>query len=80
MTKIDLSGVIPPVTTPFDEHGEIEYKSVKTQIDWLVDCGVSGIAVGGSTGEGHTLEADEFRTLINVAFFSPAGSKIKAAS
>ena len=41
MTKINLSGVIPPVTTPFDEHGEIEYTSVKAQIDWLINCGVS---------------------------------------
>ena len=73
MTKINLCGVIPPVTTPFDAHGEIEYTSVKAQVDWLVDCGVSGIAVGGSTGEGHTLEADEFRTLINVAFEAADG-------
>jgi len=34
---------------------------------------VSGIAVGGSTGEGHTLEADEFRTLIKVAFEAADG-------
>ena len=67
MTTINLSGVIPPVTTPFDERGDIQYDSVKAQVDWLVDCGVSGIAVGGSTGEGHTLEADEFRTLIETA-------------
>ncbi|HAD35449.1 MAG TPA: dihydrodipicolinate synthase family protein, partial [Gammaproteobacteria bacterium] len=73
MTTINLCGVIPPVTTPFDAHGEIEYTSVKAQVDWLVDCGVSGIAVGGSTGEGHTLEADEFRTLIKVAFEAADG-------
>ena len=34
---------------------------------------MSGIAVGGSTGEGHALEADEFRTLINVAFEAADG-------
>ena len=73
MTTINLSGVIPPVTTPFDERGDIQYDSVKAQVDWLVDCGVSGIAVGGSTGEGHALEADEFRTLINVAFEAADG-------
>ena len=73
MTTVNLSGVIPPVTTPFDERGDIQYDSVKAQVDWLVDCGVSGIAVGGSTGEGHALEADEFRTLINVAFEAADG-------
>ena len=73
MTTINLSGVIPPVTTPFDERGDIQYDSVKAQVDWLVDCGVSGIAVGGSTGEGHTLEADEFRTLIETALEAADG-------
>ena len=73
MTTINLSGVIPPVTTPFDERGDIQYDSVKAQVDWLVDCGVSGIAVGGSTGEGHALEADEFRTLIETALEAADG-------
>ena len=73
MTTINLSGVIPPVTTHFDERGDIQYDSVKAQVDWLVDCGVSGIAVGGSTGEGHALEADEFRTLIETALEAADG-------
>ena len=73
MTTINLSGVIPPVTTPFDERGDIQYDSVKAQVDWLVDCGVSGIAVGGSTGEGHALEADEFRTLIETTLEAADG-------
>ena len=73
MTTINLSGVIPPVTPPFDERGDIQYDSVKAQVDWLVDSGVSGIAVGGSTGEGHALEADEFRTLIETALEAADG-------
>ena len=73
MTTVNLSGVIPPVTTPFDERGDIQYDSVKAQVDWLVDCGVSGIAVGGSTGEGHALEADEFRTLIETTLEAADG-------
>jgi 4-hydroxy-tetrahydrodipicolinate synthase len=34
---------------------------------------VSGIAVGGSTGEGHALEADEFRTLIETTLEAADG-------
>jgi len=73
MTTISLSGVIPPVTTPFDEKGEIKYESIKAQVDWLIDSGVSGIAVGGSTGEGQALEADEFKQLIDVALEAASG-------
>ncbi|MEC9329748.1 MAG: dihydrodipicolinate synthase family protein [Pseudomonadota bacterium] len=73
MANTELSGVIPPMTTPFTEQGELDLSAVKTQIDWLVDCGVSGIAVGGSTGEGHTLQADEFKVLIETAMSAADG-------
>ena len=73
MANTELSGVIPPMTTPFTEQGELNLAAVKTQIDWLVDCGVSGIAVGGSTGEGHTLQADEFKALIEAAMSAADG-------
>ncbi|MCP5152742.1 MAG: dihydrodipicolinate synthase family protein [Ectothiorhodospiraceae bacterium] len=62
-----LRGVIPPVTTPFDSSGEMNLAAVAGQIDWMVGCGVHGIAVGGSTGEGHTITGDEFRDLIAAA-------------
>lgn len=52
-----LFGVIPPATTPFDQQGNILYQDAATQIRWLMQQGASGVAVGGSTGEGHTLEA-----------------------
>ena len=73
MANNELSGVIPPMTTPFTADGELDLAAVKTQIDWLVDCGVSGIAVGGSTGEGHALQADEFKTLIECAMEAADG-------
>lgn len=59
-----LRGVIPPATTPFDEKGDIVLPAVARQTEWLIDNGAHGIAVGGSTGEGHTLEHEEFRDLI----------------
>ena len=73
MANNELSGVIPPMTTPFTADGELDLAAVKTQIDWLVDCGVSGIAVGGSTGEGHALQADEFKILIECALEAADG-------
>lgn len=57
-------GVVPPMTTPFGQDGEIILKAVAGQVDWLVSAGATGLAAGGSTGEGHTLEAEEYRDLI----------------
>ena len=53
-------GVIPPMTTPFSRDGEIDFKLIAPQVDWLISAGSHGMAAGGSTGEGHTLDRDEF--------------------
>ena len=63
----ELQGVIPPATTAFDAHGEVDPTALAQQIEWLIECGAHGVAVGGSTGEGHTLDVDEFRTAIAAA-------------
>ena len=60
----ELKGIIAPFTTPFKESGEINFDLVKPQVDWLLENGVHGLAAGGSTGEGHALERDEYKTLM----------------
>lgn len=60
----ELFGIIPPMTTPFDAAGEFEPGKVKAQVDWMVAAGAHGLAAGGSTGEGHTLDHEEYRDLI----------------
>ena len=62
--KVRPTGVIPPMTTPFRKDGEIEFKEIAPQIEWMVSAGVHGLAAGGSTGEGHTLDHEEYRDLI----------------
>jgi 4-hydroxy-tetrahydrodipicolinate synthase len=59
-----LHGIIPPMTTPFGAEGELKLDLLRGQVDWLVGQGVHGLAAGGSTGEGHTLDAAEFRDLV----------------
>lgn len=62
--KIRPTGVIPPITTPFRKDGEIDFKEIAPQIDWMLGAGVHGLAAGGSTGEGHTLDHEEYRDLM----------------
>ena len=62
MTK--LKGIISPFTTPFSEDGEVNYELIKPQVDWLIENGVHGLAAGGSTGEGHVLNRNEYLKLM----------------
>jgi len=61
------------MTTPFDAAGEFEPGKVKAQVDWMVDAGSHGLAAGGSTGEGHTLDHEEYRDLIAATCEAAAG-------
>jgi 4-hydroxy-tetrahydrodipicolinate synthase len=58
--RATLRGILPPLAMPFDKSGEIVYSALGEQIDHAIGKGVGGIVVGGSTGEGHTLDRDEF--------------------
>lgn len=60
----ELKGIIAPFTTPFSKNGAIDLSLVRQQVDWLIDNGVHGLAAGGSTGEGHTLDRSEYHDLI----------------
>lgn len=68
-----LKGIIPPMTTPFDRDGELDLALVHKQVRWLLDAGVHGLAAGGSTGEGHTLEQDELRVLVQTVVEAAEG-------
>ena len=59
-----LQGIIPPLATPFRPDGSIDYAAHRAEVSFLIEkVKVHGIAVTGSTGEGYTLSADEFRSI-----------------
>jgi 4-hydroxy-tetrahydrodipicolinate synthase len=62
--KLRPTGVIPPMTTPFRKDGEVDLKLVAPQVDWFGGAGCHGGAAGGPTGEGHTLDHEEYRELM----------------
>jgi 4-hydroxy-tetrahydrodipicolinate synthase len=72
MTQI--AGIVPPMVTPFDEHEEIDQRALRTDVHYLIEeAGVHGLAVGGSTGEGHTLSTDELRLAVGTAIEEAKG-------
>lgn len=62
-----IYGIVPPMTTPFKSDEEIDEEAFVAEVRYLIDAGVHGLAVGGSTGEGHTLSTEEVRRLSAIA-------------
>jgi 4-hydroxy-tetrahydrodipicolinate synthase len=55
-----LTGIIPPITMPFDAKGDLIPGAIAEQVDFMIEQGVDGMVAGGSTGEGHTLNDEDF--------------------
>ncbi|BCX03826.1 MAG: dihydrodipicolinate synthase family protein [Candidatus Roseilinea sp.] len=53
------TGVMPAMTTAFDESGEIDHAFVARHARWLIEHGCTAIVTPGSLGEGNTLRFDE---------------------
>ena len=58
---------------PFDARGDLVYSAMGEQVEFMVRNKVSGIVVGGSTGEGHTLDRDEFAKVMRASYDALAG-------
>jgi 4-hydroxy-tetrahydrodipicolinate synthase len=69
-----LQGIVPPITTPFTPDDHIDEVALRTEVRYLIETArVHGLAVCGSTGEGHTLTTDETRRITAVAVEEAAG-------
>jgi 4-hydroxy-tetrahydrodipicolinate synthase len=61
-----LRGVIPPAVTVFNEDESINESLFRDHLNYLLSSNVGGISIGGSTGEGHALSAEELSQLIKI--------------
>ena len=59
MANAKFGRVITAMITPFTADGEVDYEGAVTLAKHLVEHGSEGILVGGTTGEGATMTADE---------------------
>ena len=57
--SIEWKGVMPAITTTFQEDGKIDYKFTAKHVKWLVENGCRAIVPHGSLGEGTTLSFEE---------------------
>ena len=69
-----IQGIVPPMATPFKADESIDEALLRAEVNYLISAaGVHGLAVGGSTGEGHTLTTDELRCVVGAAIDAAAG-------
>jgi len=59
-----IFGIVPPMTTPFRADDTIDERALRSETGYLIETAhVHGLAVTGSTGEGHALTTDEVRRI-----------------
>ncbi len=69
-----IHGIIPPMITPFRADGTIDLDALRAEARYLIETAqVHGLAVAGSTGEGHKLSTQETRDVTGVVAQEAAG-------
>jgi 4-hydroxy-tetrahydrodipicolinate synthase len=57
-----IRGIVPPMVTPFRADETLDEDALRREARYLIDtAGVHGLAVAGSTGEGHAMTTEEVR-------------------
>ncbi len=74
-----LSGIFPPVTTPFYPDGEVYYKKIESNVERYSRTPVAGIVVEGSTGEAIFLSDQERKDVLKAAIAAAAPHKVMIA-
>src|SRR6266481_9354735 len=74
-----LSGIHPPITTPFYPDGNIYFKKLEANVERYSRTPVAGLVVLGSTGEAILLSDQERRAVLKTAREAAANNKVLIA-
>lgn len=70
---MNFDGIWVPAVTPFTSDNSIDYATFRTVISTLIDKGVHGLIVGGTTGEYYAISLKERVELVKIAVEISAG-------
>lgn len=62
--KNEIHGLYVPLVTPFHKDESIDFDGYKKVIDYVIEGGMDGVLLGGTTGEYHMMSLDERKELI----------------
>jgi 4-hydroxy-2-oxoglutarate aldolase len=74
-----LSGIFPPITTPFYPDGKIYFRKLEQNVEQYCRGPIAGIVVQGSTGEAVLLSDEEKREVLKSAREAAADDKVLIA-
>lgn len=69
----DIKGVIPAMVTCFDENEQIDEKRTRELTNYLIDAGVDGLYLTGSTGETFLMTLEERKRVVEIVQDEVAG-------
>ena len=70
-----LDGLIAATYTPLDDSGAVNATAVSPMVEHLLGCGINGLYVCGSTGEGMSLSSNE-RKIVAEAYVRAANGRV----
>lgn len=73
MSQLQLRGVIPPVVTPLTNDFEVDEKSLRKVIRYLINAGVHGLFLLGSTSEIVFLNSRQRAMVVEIAIDETRG-------
>lgn len=71
--KQKFYGIVPPISTPIDEHEHVDEKALRKLVDHCIEKGLHGIFVCGTNGECCALTQKERDRAIRIALDEAAG-------
>src|SRR5205814_6002581 len=74
-----LSGIFPPISTPFYPEGHVYYKKLESNVERYSKTPVAGIVALGSTGEAILLSDEERRQVLKTTREVAANNKVLIA-
>lgn len=69
----EFEGVFAAMVTPMTAEQEVDYETLSSFVDYLIDAGVHGIIPLGSTGEYYALTAQEREAVVRATLDAVAG-------
>ena len=68
-----MKGVVVPMITPIDADEKIDEAGIRSQVDYVIEGGVTGILLYGSNGEFYVIEEDEMERGLEIVKDQIAG-------